>query len=835
MAGRRWLLGATLVIATLLLVGRVVAGWYVDFLWFDALGAAEVWRARTVDLLILRGGAFVVGTIFVFLNLYAVRHSVVSLVLPRRVGNLEIGEEVHGRYLDVAVITLSIVVGILLAVPHGDWASVDLVRHGESFRESDPYFQFDLAFWVYWLPLEAEFHLWSLIAILAITFVVTCLYALTPSLRWEGGRFRITAYVRRHFFALGAALLVILAWSYRLDAYRLLLEGSGAQGTFNAIDHRIGIPASLALALGTVAAAMLLLWSGWVGQFRIAFAAVSTVLLLALSLRQLLPAVAERFLTPVDQEQRDAPYLKTRMGYTRRAYAVDRVVRQDSIGGEGSVRMALRGAALWDSPALERAMAHERRVGSQRGSLGWVTEGERLRSLFVEEPTSTDASSTSAPWSAVRIDADLVSDRGAPVTDGSFGGDLTLPPVLVLDATPGYRVVRDSTGSIAAPGLERFGSRLAHAWRLQDPRLLQGDAARDGGKVVMYRDVRQRVRRLFPFFLQGRSVTPIVHRDSLYWSIPLYATSAFYPLSDPVRVVGDEVRYLQHAGVAIVSAHTGRAFVIADAAPDPITASWMRRFPRLFVPAPALARELTDQVVPPAEGAELHARMYAYVGARGENAPPSHLPRQTGGDTTFAAGGSPPFVDPVTGKLSVAWPVLDGADRVRGVIVASGGADYDVRWEGAARPGPRWGTMMDKLQRAIDSASQGAASPGATSPGATSREAPLVRGPVRVIPHAGGEVFLQTAYARRSDGSPVVRLVAVAMGDTVRTGATIAAAAGLPMPTLPSTPLTPAAFRARVEALYGEMREAMARGDWLAFGNAYDALGRVLRATPAKP
>lgn len=825
MGGRRWLLGVTLALAALLIVGRVVAGWYVDFLWFDALGAADVWRARAVDLLILRGAAFAVGTTFVFLNLYAVRHSVVSLVLPRRVGNLEIGEEVPGRYLNVAVVVLSLALGLLLALPHGDWASVDLVRHGESFRESDPYFQFDLAFWVYWLPLEAEFHLWSLIALLAVTFVVTCLYALTPSLRWEGGRLRITAYVRRHFFALGAALLVILAWSYRLDAYGLLLEGSGAQGTFNALDHRVGIPASLALALGTVAAAMLLLWSGWIGQLRIAFATVSAALLLALSLRQLLPAVAERFLTPVDQEQRDAPYFKTRAGYTRRAYDIDRVAHPDSASGESASRSALRGAALWDAPALERAMAHERRGGIPHASIGWEARNGRLRAVLVEEPTGPDAVPAATPWSAVRIEADIVTDQGGPVADGRSGGEVALPSALIFDSAPGYSVVRDSLGQVAAPTLDTFGARLAHAWRLQNPQLLGASASRDVERVVMLRDVRRRVRRVFPFFQQGESVVPIVYRDSLYWSVHLYSASEFYPLSDPVRVLGEQVRYFQHAGVAVVSAHTGRLFAIADPAPDPIAASWLRRFPRLFVSASALDRNLTDQIVPPDEGAQLHARLFALVGPRGENAPPSHLPRQLGGDTIFTSGSAPPFVDSLTGMLSVAYPVLDATDRVRGLVIATGGADYEVRWEAAPRLGPRWGVMVDRLRRAIDSASQSA----------TGREAPLVRGPVRVLPTGAGEAYVQTAYARRSDGTPAVHLVAVAIGDTVRTGATIAAAAGLPAPELPAVPLTPSDFRARVEALYAEMRDALSRGDWLSFGNAYEALGRVLRSTPAKP
>lgn len=823
MGGRRWLLGATLALATLLVAGRVVSGWYVDYLWFESLGVVDVWRARTVDLLILRGMAFAVGTTFVFLNLYAVRHSVVSLVLPRRVGNLEIGEEVPGRYLDAAVVVLSLVLGLLLALPRADWASVDLVRHGESFRESDPYFQFDLAFWVYWLPLESEAHLWSLIAILAVTFVVTCLYALTPSLRWEGGRLRITAYARRHFFVLAAALLLVLAWSYRLDAYALLLEGSGAQGTFNAVDHRVGIPASLTLALGTVAAAMLLLWSGWIGQLRIAFATVSAALVLALALRQLLPAVAERFITPADQEQRDAPYFKTRAGYTRRAYDLGRVTRQDSASDEGSEADALRGASMWDAPALERAVAQEHALGSPHGAMGWGTRDGRLRAVIVERPAGADAT-PSPPWTAVRVETDIVTDRGAPVTDAGSAGELTIPPVLILDSAPGYVMVRDSLGRVAAPTLASFGSRLAHAWRLQNPQLLAAKT-REEARVVLQRDVRRRVRRVFPFFTQGASVSPIVHHDSLYWSIHLYSASEFYPLSDPVRVLGEQVRYFQHAGVAVVNAHSGRIFAIADQAPDPIAASWIRRFPRLFVPSSALDREFTDQVAPPPEGAQLHARLFAHVGPRGENGPPSHLPRQLGGDTLFAGGGTPPYVDPASGRLALTFPILDATERLRGLVIATGGAEYDIRWEASSRLGPRWGAVVDRLRRAIDSASQGV----------TGRDVPLVRGPVRVLPTPTGEAFVQTAYARRSDGSPAVRLVAVAIGGSVRTGSTIAAAAGLPAPALPTTPLTPSEFRARVEALYGEMREALARGDWVSFGNAYDALGRVLRSTPSKP
>jgi len=831
---RRWIIGGAIFVATFLLLGRVVAGWYVDYLWYDALGALAVWRARAGDLLILRGATFSVATLFVFCNVYAVRNSVVSLVLPRRVGNLEIGEEVPGRYLNAVVVALSIAMGLLLSLPHGDWASVDLVRQGEAFRESDPYFQFDLAFWVYWLPLEVELHLWSLVTLLAVTLLVVALYALTPSLRWEGGRLRITSYVRRHLFALGTTLLLLLAWSYRLDAYRLLLEGSGALGAFNAMDHRVGIPASLVLALGTVAAAMLLLWSGWVGQLRMAFATVSVVLLLALGLRQLLPPIAERFLTPTDADLRDAPYVTTRAGYTRRAYALDRVQRPDTLvmPGQGGVGDgapdpdgALRGAALWDPPALQRALARERRAGRQLGAVGWETDRGRLRALIAEEPTGPDAGNPLAPWGTARIEMDLVTDQGAPVTDPDSRTETDIPAAIVFDSATGYSIIRDSLGRIASPTLLSFASRLAHAWALQNPRLLGGDVRGTSARVVLHRDVRGRVRRVLPFFEQGDRVAPLVYRDTLYWSVHLYATSQFYPLSDPIRVVQQNVRYFQHAGVAIVNASSGRVFAIPDPVPDPITTSWMRRFPGLFIDATALDRRFTDRMAPPVDATLLHARLFALVGPRGEHAPPSHLPRQLGSDTSFAFSTIPPFVDSRTGRLSLAVPILDAADRVRGVIVSTGGVEYDIRWAPTRSIEPRWGTILDRLHRAIDSTAR------ALSP----RDAPIVRGPVRVLPRGDGPAYVQTAYDWRGDGTPSVRLVAVLLGDTVRTGATIASAAGLPVPSLPVTPLSPAEFRARIDTLYGEMREAMQRGDWLAFGTAYEALGRVLRTATAKP
>src|SRR5687767_12861628 len=194
------------------------------------MGAAGLWRAQALSVLILRVVSALVAAAFIFANLYAVRRSVVSLVLPRRVANLEIGQEVPGSYLVGTALGISLLLGAFLALPRDQWIRFDLVRHGLPFGDKDPYFERDFGFFVYWLPFESSLHVWALIAVLLAIALVVFLYALTPSLRWERGALYVSNYVRRHFVVLASVLLLVLAWSYRLDAYEVLFDGSGPDG-----------------------------------------------------------------------------------------------------------------------------------------------------------------------------------------------------------------------------------------------------------------------------------------------------------------------------------------------------------------------------------------------------------------------------------------------------------------------------------------------------------------------------------------------------------------------------------------------------------------------------
>ncbi|MEO5903153.1 MAG: UPF0182 family protein [Gemmatimonadaceae bacterium] len=322
---RRRLVAGLVAAATLLLVGRVLAVLYADYSWYAALGAAPLWQERIYDSVSIHAVSATFAGLFALINLFAIRRSIVSLAFPRRLGNVEFGEEVPQRQLDRVAFFLSAAVAALMSLTLPRWESLAMLRTGVRFAESDPFFQMDLGFYVAWLPLESEAYTWMLALLVLVGSLVVGLYALTPSLRWNRGAFHVSVRVRRHLSILSALFLLTMAWSYRLDGYELLIHGSGPDGMFSYVDHQWLIPAYLSLSVGTVAAAALVLLSGWMGQVRAGFFTVSAVLIFSIALDLILPSVVKQVGLATGQTARDAPYTSTRTAFTRRAYGQDRL------------------------------------------------------------------------------------------------------------------------------------------------------------------------------------------------------------------------------------------------------------------------------------------------------------------------------------------------------------------------------------------------------------------------------------------------------------------------------------------------------------------------------
>jgi hypothetical protein len=796
---RRWLIASAIAAAALLLVGRVAADVYSSYAWYDALGATAVWRAQVATTAMLRAAAWIAASLYALAHLFTVRKSIVSLVVQRQLGDLEIPESVHGRYLTWSVVGLALLLGGLLALSPADWTTAFLAANGGAFNEYDNYFGADLGFFVFWLPFEVQVWTWSAVVVLVTTAVVIVLYVVTAGVRIENGALRFSGHARRHLTVILGILLLLLSWNFRLEMYQLLLGGTGPGGAFGYFDHRVAQHGALILSLVALAAGVVVMMAG-VNSARIAFIATACVLVLWVAARQLAPAIAGRAASQRDPSVREREYLATQAGYSRRAFAIDRIRFGDSAGTYGSIDAALSNTALWSDAMLRRAIDPRRALDTSDIWIGWRPSPKGPVADVVRregaDPSREVWSVTSIEAATADIAGDLVVFSDSPGRVGPSRGSIR--PPLIYPGAQGYQEVPDSSQRMVGMRIDSRLARLAYAWSLQSPDFLTGEPRGPRTTLIDVRDVRDRLRRLTPFFEQGSVVTPLVVGDSIFWTVDLYAASNWYPLSVRVSVVGKEWRYFQHAAVAVVDGSTGDVMIVPDDTLDPLTRVWVGRFQSIFTTAAALPAGVRAMLPSAIDGARAQAEVFGRFAVGTTDRAPRHLPGAESDGLAVPALGTTSD----RGALLASFPLLDSTGQVRGVITNVGGESRQTTWFPATNAARPWTVVASRL-KALDSAGGRV----------VAREPSGVT--VALVDHQ--VIYIQPVFAMSSDAVPSLAYIGVHAADSTRKFG----------PVRHDGLLAVGDLHGQVQAIHAAMRAALQRNDWIAFGRAMDALSRI--------
>jgi uncharacterized protein len=802
---RRGVLALVAGVAVVLAVGRAWGALVGERAWFDALGFGDVWWWQTSVALMLKFAAGTVATLLMRVHLEAVRRSFVSVVVPGSVGNLEVNGAVPDRTISLVLWACALGVGVLLTIPLDDWVPLASVIDARPFGEGDPYFQYDLAFWTSWFPFELQLYTWALLAHAIMSMLTIVGYVLTRGIGADGRAVRVTRHARRHVTVLGAMLLALIAWSYRIDGFDRLVHGTGAAGAFGFADHRVGLPGGIVMQVIALAAAGVVTWSAWSRQPRAGIAAVTTVLLMALLLRQGMPLLADSVDGGNDTTARERRYLDAGASFTRRAYESDRV-----LPAAPADTATLSATPLWD-----RATVPRNAPGRLGALLAWDQSAGTPGAIVFDALRAPGVLPT---WRAIPVD--LASEnpfRSIPARAGR-----TLPPMVVEDSARGYAIISDPDRRIAAPSIASASARLAHAWNQQNPRLLFGDTPRLSPVLVTVRNVRERVQRIAPTLRTGSQVVPIVFGDSLLWSIDLYAVSATYPLSEHVLLDGGEFAAAQFAATAIVNAHTGRVTLVVEKDPPLLARQPLKRLARHLVPVAALPEALRRALPPKADALQLEGMFASRLGSRAVQDDTTANTRRGGAfgelalvrgveaDSSFAPDDFVPVWLPARRTYVLTAAAIDPRGVVRGVLLAPGGEDRRTRWQPSGDGAP-----YDGVVRSAQETTDSLRLPGSLT-GAR-------RSATRILPGAGAPRFL-TPYFMVRDGRPT-QLTAVLVTDGLRRGvAPTSAEAALSWREggRAGVPATAAA------AMYRQMREALQSGAWSDFGASFEALGRAL-------
>ena len=163
----------------------------------------------------------------------------------------------------------------------------------------------------------------------------------------------------------------------------------------------------------------------------------------------------------------------------------------------------------------------------------------------------------------------------------------------------------NGVGGVAAGGLAQ---RLLFAWYFSDVNLLLSSYVTSESRIMMRREIRERVRTIAPFLRLDHDPYLVISQGRLFWLQDAYTTSDYFPCAQPA--LGLDLNYIRNSVKIIVDAYNGTVdFYLMDPM-EPIAATYQRIFPKLFKPLTSMPPDLQKHIRYAEDLFLIQARLY---------------------------------------------------------------------------------------------------------------------------------------------------------------------------------------------------------------------------------
>lgn len=549
---RTGLLAALALVVLLLFLGRWTATVLADRWWAAQFSpeAAEFLTGWHLLLFTIDAAACLLAWAWYTGNLLFLTRTVGSVQIPRHVGNLEFREAVRPGALLALAVALGLLLGLLSGVGKSvHWRAVALASETASWGLLEPLLGRDAAVYVTRLPLLQLLQGFALTLALVGFTLCLVLYAVIGAVRLERRMPAINDHARLHLGLLLAGLAAVLAAGFALEPSTYVAAANGAPTASGF--RRVALVAPSLTGTALMAALLSAAWA-FTGRHTL-LAAGWAVLAAATALGRVgVPLVAR---TAEDTRLSDS----LQMLFEDRAFGLDRI-RASELPG------------IPPAPVLDREVV--RAVFPATPPIGvWPAShpvGKAARPVWIAMVEGGDGQ---ASWYIIA--ADRTGTGGVPL---SFPPSDSLGyPTLYASGSLGAGAIRpgavepvrvDAPRGVATAGTVR---RAILSWALQEPSLLSAEGT--AGRLDWLLHPRARLERLAPF--AAWSATRLVQENGrLTWVADGYVSSRSWPLLARHRWTGGDANHLDAGFLGLVDAETGRVRIILRNGAGPLAATW---------------------------------------------------------------------------------------------------------------------------------------------------------------------------------------------------------------------------------------------------------------------
>lgn len=609
-----------------LILFNTVLGFYTDWLWYDSLALTSVFFTRIIASL----GLFAVGAVAFWL-FFVVNVMVARRLNPQGLAETPVMEVIQS--IGVRLTPIVLLVGAFFAFFMGTgassaWEELLLFFNQQPFGRIDPIFGRDVSFFLFTLPIWQFLRGWLMTATV-ITLIAT---ALASGIGWRG--WNAPAAVRAHLSLLGALILLLIAWRYRLDALELVYSARGAVFGAGYTDVHAQLPAFTILVFVTIIAAILLLVNVFLRQ---AWRAIVVVLVGWVAISALAgnvyPNLVQRFQVNPNEFTREREYIAHNIEFTRAAFGLDNIVNEN-FDAESELTVdellsqpdTIRNIRLWDYRPLLQTYNQVQALRQQYQFTDididrYDVEGERRQLMLsarelipdqLEEPAQTWVNRKLVYTHGYGVAASPVAEitpDGLPtfvLKDLPVQGilEVTRPQIYFGERTNDYVIVKTETEEFDYPrgeggnvfttfegdtgiNIGGFLPRLAFAIQFADINLFISQELNSESELLWRRNILLRTAEVAPFLRFDSDPYIVIGEDgNLYWFLDAYTVSGRFPYSEPTdvgtRTLPPGFNYIRNPVKVIIDAYTGDMNFYLVEPDEPIAAAYARIFPDLF-------------------------------------------------------------------------------------------------------------------------------------------------------------------------------------------------------------------------------------------------------------
>ncbi|HYY12062.1 MAG TPA: UPF0182 family protein, partial [Kineosporiaceae bacterium] len=598
---RRGALVPTLVVLGVLVVlALVLAGVWTDVLWYSQLGYVSVYRTQVLTqvLLFVLGAVLMGGAVFACL-LLAYRSRPVYVPIAGDPSGIERYREAVEPLRRLVVLAVPVVLGLFAGSAFSQqWQTVLLWWNGVDFGRDDPQFGLDIGFFVFTLPfLEFLVGFFTAVVVLAAIASVVAHY-LYGGLRLQGPGQRFTAAARIHLSVLAAAFLLLRGLDYWLGRYDLATADSERITGLTYTDANATLTAKSILAGIAVIVAVLFLVGAFIdGAWRMMpLYGVVLLLICAIVIGGIYPAVVQRFKVRPSEQTLEAPYIQRNINATRDAYGIANVKVQqysaqttataqdlnadlDKIPGIRLIDPSIVSATFRQIEQIRSFYSFPDSLDVDRYKLNGKVQDSvvavrelNLAGLGAEQRNwVNDHTVYTHGFGLVAARGDARGQDGSPVfyesripSTGLLGN--YEPRVYFGENSPEYSIVGGPAGgpkreldyanesqggqqntTYTGDGGVALGptiNKLLYSIKFRDQNILLSDAVNGQSRIMYDRTPRERVEKVAPYLTMDGDPYPSVVDGRLVWIVDGFTTTNEYPYSRtiPLRdVTSDSV------------------------------------------------------------------------------------------------------------------------------------------------------------------------------------------------------------------------------------------------------------------------------------------------------